>query len=136
MFISCKNDSSKATDSASRWLVGTGFQLKFANGNTVSIQWGGISYSSRIPDKKNKQLEKKFTREWKVRFNDDEPEPDMTRAITAEMAAWNTARIWHTFDDGDNVQGWRTPEQVAEFINFVAHNKLNTKPEGGKDDSD
>jgi hypothetical protein len=99
-----------------------GFSMTFENGNTVSVQWGPGNYcdarhSARVDAPMN--LESGF---WE--------------SGSAEVAAWNADKEWHNFGtcpdtglDQAQVQGWRTPAQVAEFIAFVSSNELNTVKE-------
>ena len=39
---------------------------------------------------------------------------------TAEIAAWDKDNNWFDFSPFDNVQGWQTPEEVAEFIKMIS----------------
>lgn len=79
-----------------------GFSMKFANGNTVSVQWHHGSYA------------------------ESREKPEGTpESETAEIAAWNADGDWHKFNS-DTVDGWETAEEVATFINFVANNTINT----------
>jgi|TARA_R110000824_G_C14690986_1_gene621445 hypothetical protein len=94
----------------------TGFQITFANGNTVSVQWGEGTYSSSR------------------RIMNQEHRVDSTNrdeAMTVEIAAWHTHEnmdTWHAFPNGDAVAGWKTPEEVLEFMTFVANNTLTPRP--------
>ena len=88
-----------------------GFSIKFENGNTVSVQWGPQNYcDARGED---------FLAPMRVESWGSE---------TAEVAAWDCNGNYHHFDP-NSVEGWLTGDQVAEFINFVANNKLATKSE-------
>ena len=65
----------------------TGLHITFANHWTVSIQWGERNYS-----------------------ND---------CATAEIAAWHGergTRPWYHFDNGNEVLGWQTPEEVIKWL--------------------
>jgi hypothetical protein len=67
-----------------------GFQMTFANGNTVSVQFGGRNYC----ENRNK-------------FEEGQAQS----CKNAEVLAWDK--------DGNDlceVQGWQTPEEVAAFI--------------------
>lgn len=79
---------------------GKGFQMTFANGWTVSVQFGAGNYSSN----------------YNVDFSTPTPE-----ATTAEIAAWNAEGEWHEFEHGDTVCGWCGPDDVANFINLIAN---------------
>ncbi len=87
-----------------------GFAITFANGNTVSVQWGPTNYCE-------------------ARYKASVTAP-MIRAVwsskTAEVAAWNSEGDMHVFQDGGQVDGWLTPDEVSEFILFVATNELTT----------
>jgi len=87
-----------------------GFKITFANGNTISVQWGPMNYCE--PSAKH---------DW--------------GAENVEVAAWDKDQNWHNFGC-DQVDGWRTPEQVLEFMNFVANNKLNISSPSYMDDED
>ena len=113
-------------------IAGTkGFQMTFKNGNTVSVQFGPGNYCE----------------------NRDDPYDAPTKAVErhekyectdAEVAAWrylrpgetlrysdgtpkNEDRAWHKFGAYEEVRGWLSPYEVAEFISFVANNELNTE---------
>lgn len=89
---------------------GKGFKMKFENGNTVSVQWGPMNYCE--PEIGNDFNAHKGVEFWKSK--------------KAEVAAWDEDRNWHQFDF-DTVRGWMSTDEVLEFMNFVANNKLNTE---------
>ena len=93
-----------------------GFSIKFENGNTVSVQWGPQNYCDPThPEGRDADSREPMRAEsW--------------ASETAEVAAWDSDGNWHHFGY-DSVEGWRTGDQIAEFINFVANNKLATKSE-------
>lgn len=80
-----------------------GFHVKFPNGWTVSVQFGrgnyGSNYHYRPTDGKRK---------------------DVPPSGTAEIAAWDGEGRWHTFENGDEVDGYKTPLQVLQFMNQIA----------------
>ena len=90
-----------------------GFQITFANGNKISVQWGPMNYCEPThPQGRNAAY--------------DEPmKNDFWEAETVEVAALDKDGNWHNFGH-DQVIGWQTPEQVLEFMSFVANNKLDT----------
>ena len=102
-----------------------GFQLTFENGNTVSVQWGANNYCDpEHPEGRRAPHDAAMkTLTWKSK--------------TAEIAAWNSNGDWHNFG-GDQVDGWRSTSEVAEFISFVATNELDTSNpfDYGDDDDD
>lgn len=75
-----------------------GFHMTFANGWTVSVQFGRGNYCA---NRDNGEYGK-----------DAETSPN------AEIAAWNGDE-WHKFD-GDVVRGWVSANGVAAFISEVA----------------
>ena len=104
----------------------SGLQITFPNGNTVSVQWGPMTYSS------NKWGPLLAAREAASR-------DEAWTSATAEVAAWRDVRggetpshkdrstIWHTFESGDQVRGYLTPEEVVEFLAFAANNELDVR---------
>ena len=98
-----------------------GFQIDFANGWTVSVQFGIGNYCSNRDGAGNP-------------FKDI---PDFLESKTAEIAAWRTdsrgankgtsTNEWYTFEHGDKVDGWKTPDEVLEFMSIIAKLK-----EGGE----
>jgi len=91
-----------------------GFSMTFANGNTVSIQWGVANYCEHYMKKDDVKLS--ATKEtWKSK--------------DTEMAAWNIDGEWHSFEvgcglGGNQVQGYISADEVLAFMNFVATNKI------------
>jgi hypothetical protein len=78
--------------------IGMGFQITFANGWTASVQWGYGRYCS----------------------TDDEKMPRKSK--DAETAAINPSGDLVEIDpkDGDRVKGWQSPDEVLQFLNWVA----------------
>lgn len=76
-------------------LCQNGFHLKFENGWTVSVQWGVHNYCNN-------------------RCNEGE----IKISETAEVAAWDNENNWYNFGS-DEVKGYQTANQVAEFINLI-----------------
>ncbi len=77
---------------------GSGFQMTFGNGWTVSVQWAGGNYGSNYSQ------------------SITTPQP---KALSAEIAAWDADGKWHSFGD-DTVKGYCTTNEVAEFITFIS----------------
>ena len=104
-----------------------GFQITFANGNTVSVQWGPMNYCNpEHPSGRNAPYDApmKASEPW--------------ASSTAEVAAWDSEGKWHNFGS-DNVSGWMTPEEVNDFMQFVATNELVLTPvwtDDSEDDSE
>ena len=86
---------------------GTGFQMTFENGWTISVQFGYGNYcdNNRHPDGfdfgKNK---------------------DIVQSYDAEIAMWNNG-TWYTFEDGDTVKGYCSADEVATWIEFTKNQK-------------
>ena len=90
-----------------------GFQITFANGWTISVQWGPGNYCER-------QSVGNYDAPW---------HDDLWESETAEVAAWVGERQggdWYDFDrhmmvpTSSYVSGYRTPDEVAEMIAEVA----------------
>ena len=79
----------------------SGFHMTFENGWTVSVQFGFGTYSD------NKK--------------EDPFSFDTKKSSTAEIAAWNKDDIWYEFDDGDNVRGYVSANDVLDFMNMIAN---------------
>lgn len=80
---------------------GKGFQMVFANGWTVSVQFGSGNYCE------NQSLGMKDYNSPKGESHD------------AEIAAWDANDNWHSFI-GDTVKGRCKTDEVAEFIVMIA----------------
>jgi hypothetical protein len=92
-----------------------GFQLTFANGNTVSVQFGPGNYCNPehpLGRGAGHDAPMKAEGAWK--------------STTAEVAAWNADGDWHNFGS-DKVEGWQSTDEVLRFVSFVANNELNTE---------
>ena len=91
-----------------------GFQIDFENGWTVSVQFGIGNYCGNRDTKGNPFMDM----------------PDFLECNTAEIAAWPTnvrgegkgtsTKEWYSFENGDQVDGWQTPDKVLEFMNMIA----------------
>jgi len=104
---------------------GKGFQIRFENGWTVSVQFGGGNYSE------NYNLDIGSERTLGV--------PPSERA---EIAAWDANGTWYKWtkrlddDDAesgtytDTVAGWQTTTEVLAFINMIA-----AMPDGSPQDA-
>ena len=91
-----------------------GFALTFANGNTVSVQWGPGNYCDPEHPKGREA------------GHDAPMKAQAWKSTTAEVAAWNADGDWHNFGS-DQVEGWQSTDEVLKFVSFVASNKLNTE---------
>ena len=71
-----------------------GFHMTFANGWTVSVQFGKVNY---ISDRGHHG-----------------------QSVDAEIAAWDKDGAWYRFDDqNDNVKGWVKADEVADFMAMI-----------------
>lgn len=80
-----------------------GFRMTFTNGWTVSVQWGPMNYCE------NRSYD----------FNAHMNIPEDLASQDAEVAAWDADGNWHDFGT-DQVKGWCTANEVADFITFIA----------------
>jgi hypothetical protein len=83
----------------------SGFQIRFENGWTVSVQFSATHYCNNRNMNDPHTLDRTF-RSQLMEFAQELSCPD------AEIAAFKGDE-WHKFDDGDTVKGWTTP---AEFL--------------------
>lgn len=81
---------------------GRGFKMKFANGWTVSVQFGRDNYCEN-----------------RHRALTSYAAPERGESKDAEIAAWDSDGNWFEFG-GDTVEGWCSPDDVAAFIAKVA----------------
>lgn len=75
-----------------------GFQMTFANGNTISVMFGDGNYCGQ-------------------QINTG----GVSKNETAEIAICNNDGKWYDFGN-DTVKGWLTTDEVAEWINLAANN--------------
>jgi len=73
---------------------GKGFHLTFANGWTVSV----VALSS---------------------FKTAKPGAEINKVDTVEIAAWDANDEWFVFENGQQVLGGQTSDNVADFIAYV-----------------
>jgi hypothetical protein len=91
----------------------SGFQIRFENGWTVSVQFGPTHYCSNRNMDDPDAVAKMFAPEL-MEFAQE------LSCKNGEIAAFNTNSEWHTFEDGDNVKGWTTPAELLAFMNEIA----------------
>lgn len=87
---------------------GTGYQITFLNGYTISIQFGPGTYSSHYEDA---DMVQPGTRPWTSEL--------------AEIAIWDEHNKWYSFSGTrtighKEVLGWQSPDEVAEWVSRVA----------------
>lgn len=88
---------------------GKGVQMTFANGWTVSVQWGSGNYSDH------------YIRSARAGEHWDTVQRSVGEqgSKTAEIAAWDANKTWYDFG-GDTVKGYVSADEVAEFIHLIA----------------
>lgn len=74
-----------------------GYQITFANGLTISVQFGVGNYC----DNRNKSRA-------------EEMKNTINQSTTAEIAIWDSFGNWYDFGN-DTVKGFVSPEEVAEW---------------------
>jgi len=80
---------------------GKGFHIKFDNGYTVSVQFGGGSYSQNY----HEEISTEAYIEQGKRGSDN-----------AEVAVFKDGEGLIKMFDGDNVKGYQTPKEVLELL--------------------
>jgi hypothetical protein len=82
---------------------GKGFHVTFANGWTVSVQFGPGNYCAN--------------RGWEIGRDDEAC--GKRGSFDAEIAAWPKGGEMFDFG-GDTVKGWVTPDELLAFMNEIA----------------
>ena len=77
-----------------------GFKMTFENGWTISVQWSSFNYCAN--------------RDFGTTTTTQERE-----CVNAECAVWDTNGDWFKLTASDDVQGWMSPDEVAELIRQV-----------------
>lgn len=85
---------------------GSGFQVTFANGYTVSVQFGDMSYCESQDYKSDRMQSRDY--------------PDGHSCVNAEVAVLTPGGGFFRLAEFDDVAGWVTPEQVARVMAAVA----------------
>lgn len=88
---------------------GRGFHMSFANGYTVSVQFGYGNYCNE----RGTEVSVDDIHEW-------DREKGSRGDSTAEVAVFAPDGELLPIGDGDSVIGWQTPEQVADIITKYA----------------
>ena len=91
---------------------GKGFKIKFANGFTVSVQFGPRNYCANYP--KNTMEEPRIAGE--------------NGSPNAEVAWWGPDGNFIPFENNDDVKGYQSPEEVLQLLSKAAK----AKAEGGQ----
>lgn len=79
---------------------GKGFKMTFANGCTVSVQFGGYNYCEY--------------------YNHAAGAGYHGASKDAEIAAWDKYGNWYNFGD-DTVKGYVSADEVLAFMNVIAN---------------
>jgi hypothetical protein len=85
-----------------------GFQMKFENGWTISVQFGYGNYCDNYQHPDGFDFAKGL---------------NVVQSSDAEIAIWSGdtwGSDWYTFENGDTVLGHQAPDQVAQWISKVA----------------
>lgn len=91
---------------------GKGFQMTFANGCTVSVQWGPQNYCEN----------------YRAMFAHPVRSEDW-KSKDAEVAAWDAQNRWHDFGS-DTVRGRMSVDEVMEFMTMVQRDGVKPRAEG------
>lgn len=83
-----------------------GFQMTFENGMSISVVWHKSAYCDR--------------RSFSVDSHEDTGPAD---CINAEVGAWDENGDWYRLGENDDVIGYQTPDQVADFITKIKNLK-------------
>lgn len=100
--LKCNNGLGKAKSQFTARL--NGYEMTFANGWTVSVKFGARNY-----------CENKYE-DYDQLYNNGVQ--TTVRSRQAEIAAWDADENWYDFGS-DDVKGYQTTEQVADFIDMV-----------------
>ncbi len=79
--------------------LANGFKMTFENGWTISVQWSSFNYCA------NREFHNLTTQK--------------RECVNAECAVWDTNGDWFKLTGADDVQGWMSPDEVAELITRV-----------------
>jgi hypothetical protein len=92
---------------------GKGFHVTFANGWTVSVQFGIGNYC----DNRSLELDLDYIDQ------DGETYWPCVTSGNAEIAAWDANGKWYSFNsenDYETVKGWVGPDELLAFMNEIA----------------
>ena len=100
------NSGFSVISSDSHGMIRRGFYITFANGYTVSVQFGSFAYcetrdNGRMKVEQHKEGEKEI------------------HSKDAEIAAWDSDNNWVSFED-DEVMGYVNPNEVLAFMQTIA----------------
>ena len=95
--------------SGSRRSQAVGFTLKFANGWTVSVQFGDHNYCDNNVNRQSPFEYEAASREWRI---------EAVRCSNAEVAAWDSKEEWYDFGS-NTVKGYLSADEVSDFIHMI-----------------
>jgi hypothetical protein len=87
-----------------------GYKMRFANGLTVSVQFGPGTYSSHY-DRIDDFMAKLDGRTIDIVYTEN--------ATEAEIAGWFEDGTFHDFGWDDDVKGWQSPTDILEWLKEV-----------------
>ena len=89
-----------------------GFHMTFNNGITISVQFGRGNYCERRDGSYDA-------------YNKSDANTPIVVSKNAEIAIWHKdSDTWFTFDSrdwNDQVKGWVSVQEVAEWISYIKH---------------
>ncbi len=103
------------TNSMFKSTYNRGFQIKFSNGITISVQFGPMNYCERS----SRSVSNPYY---------DMVNQNVTESGTAEIAIWDDTDTWFNFGN-DTVKGWTTPDEVAVWIDLASKARTLTELE-------
>ena len=83
-----------------------GFQMKFNNGFSISVQWGNMNYCER--------------RNWSADYKSEMKE-DYIKSENSEIAVFDTKGSMMSVGENDAVIGWLSADEVAKIIEIVSN---------------
>lgn len=96
---------------------GKGFHIRFANGVTVSVQFGAGNYGDH----------------YDTPFENEKGPHHIWDSDTAEVAVWGSDDNWlengKVCRPGDAVEGYQNPEQVLATLNWAAAWRKEVEPD-------
>jgi len=100
----------KPTKTGFRITSGKGFQMTFANGYTISVQFGYGNYCDNCDEAPPTAFE----------YQQHNAMLGELGSNTAELAVWDSNGEWVQMDEDQDVLGYVTPNYVAEIIAKVS----------------
>jgi hypothetical protein len=103
-----------------------GFTLKFANGWTVSVQFGDHNYCNNNLNRQSSleiadgyaERERQFLMRCRHGNNTERVNLEDVRCDNAEVAAWDSNEEWYDFGT-NTVKGYLNADEVSDFIHMI-----------------